>query len=302
MRSIRRQLLAWLLGLLVAAMAIGAMSLYVKIRDEANQLFDYHLAQTAFSLRDQVLARQTPSPDDELQYDLIIQIWSPTGERIYLSEPHSTLPNRGRLGFQTVSTLEGAWRVFSVQLRDRTIQVAQPLSVRQKLAQAIAIHTLLPFAFMLPILGVLLWGIVGRGLRPLHRLAADLARRSASALSPLSETGLPHEVLPLVRALNDLLGRLGHSIETQRAFVGDAAHELRSPLTAIQLQVQIAARARTDAERDAAFATLKGGISRAVHLVQQLLTLARQEEDGAGRPFEPVDVNQLAKEVIAEHT
>src|SRR5256885_1287667 len=131
MKSIRGQLLLWLIGLLLVAGAIAAVGLYLQMRAEANQLFDYHLAQTAFSLRDQVLAQEA-LPYDEIQYDLVIQIWGPTGERTYLSHPHSGLPNTAHMGFETVATTEGAWRVFSVQFHNRTIQVAQPLNVRRQ--------------------------------------------------------------------------------------------------------------------------------------------------------------------------
>jgi two-component system OmpR family sensor kinase len=300
MRSIRRQLLLWLLALLLATGAVAAAGLYFRIRDEANELFDYHLRQMALSLRDQALAQGAPSVSDELQYDFVIQVWSPTGERIYLSHPHSALPNRARLGFENVITAEGAWRVFSVQLRDRTIQVAQPLAARAQLAETLALRTLLPFAALIPLLGLLVWIIVGRGLRPLSRLADDVAARSASALSALPEAGLPAEVTPLVRALNDLLARLARSIEMQRNFVSDAAHELRTPLAAVQLQAQIVDRARSDAERAVALAQLKNGMARAAHVVQQLLTLARQEPDAPQPAFEPVDLNRLAKQVIVE--
>jgi two-component system OmpR family sensor kinase len=300
MNSIRRQLVLWLLGLLLVAGTAAAAGLYLKIRDEANQLFDYHLEQLAYSLRDQVLALGEPSLSDELQYELVIQIWGPNGDRIYLSHPNSALPNRAQMGFQSISTPDGGWRVFSVQLRDRTIQVAQPLAVRQTLARRLALRTVLPFALLLPLLGVLVWIIVGRGLRPLDRVATELEKRTPSALEPLADKGLPGEVRPLVLALNDLLGRLAHSIAAQRAFVADAAHELRSPLTAVQLQARIAERATTDGERGAALAQLKEGVGRAVHMVQQLLTLARQEPDVAPRPFARVDLGRVARQVIAE--
>jgi two-component system OmpR family sensor kinase len=301
-KSIRRQLLLWLLGLLVAAGLAVAAGLYVKLRAEANELFDYDLQQMALSLRDQVLEQGSATIPNEPQYDFVIQIWDRAGVRIYLSNPHSVLPNRAQLGFTTVMTSEGAWRVFSVELRDRVIQVAQPLRVRERLAAQQALRTLLPFTLVLPILGVLIWVIVGRGLRPLDQVAHAVSERSARALTPLSAAGLPVEVRPLVQALNDLLARLGHSIEAQRNFVADAAHELRTPLTAVQLQLQLAERAKTDEERELAFAQLREGLKRTIHLVQQLLTLARQEPDFTARPFAPVDLSELTRQVVGELT
>jgi two-component system OmpR family sensor kinase len=298
--SIRRQLLFWLLGLLIAAGLLGAAGIYFKVRDEANDLFDYDLQQMALSLRDQVLEQGVATIPSDPQYDVVIQIWDQAGVRVYLSHPHSVLPNRAQLGFNTVNTSEGAWRVFSVQLHDRIIQVAQPMRVREHLAAQQAFRTLLPFTLLIPVLGVLIWAIVGRGLQPLDAVARAVGERSATALAPLADTGLPTEVQPLVRALNDLLGRLGHSIDAQRAFIADAAHELRTPLTAVQLQVQLAERAKTEEERSLAFAELKDGLKRAIHMVRQLLTLARQEPDVTGRPFAPVDLADVARQVLGE--
>lgn len=300
MTSIRRQLVLSLLVLLLGAGVISGTGLYFKIHEEADRLFDYHLQELALSLRDQVLAQETPSPADDGQFDIIIQIWNPSGERIYLSHPQAVLPNRARLGFATVATPVGAWRVFSIQMRDRTIQVGQALSVRQALAQTLALRTLLPFALLLPLLGFLVWGIVGRGLQPLDRVAKEVASRSPRILTPLAKDDLPREIAPLVQALNELLERLNHSTQAQRAFIADAAHELRTPLTAVQLQAQVAERATTDAQRSIAFTQLNSGISRTIHLAQQLLMLARQEPEVTIRPFETVNLNQLARLSIEE--
>jgi two-component system OmpR family sensor kinase len=301
MTSIRRQLLLWLLALLLVAGSLVALGLYFKIRAEANDLFDYQLRQMALSLRDRTLEQSDPSKSEEAQYDFVIQIWDPSGQRVYSSHPHSALPNRARLGFETVHTAEGIWRVFSVQWPHRTVQVAQPLDVRQQLAEGLALRALLPFTALIPVLGALIWIIVGWGLRPLRRVAADVATRSADALTPLPEAGLPLEVRPLVKSLNELLSRLERSLVAQRAFVADAAHQLRTPLTALRLQAQIAERARTDEQRSAAFARLNDGLGRAIHMVQQMLVLARQEPDVAHGSHEPIDLGRLASQLVTEH-
>src|SRR5439155_10113469 len=114
-------------------------------------------------------------------------------------------------------------------------------------------------------------------LRPLRRVAADVRERDEQSLKPLATDGLPEEVSPLVNALNALLQRLGQSLDNQRAFVADAAHELRSPLTALKLQLQMLKRAGDDAARAQAIDALAAGIERAVRLVEQLLALARSE-------------------------
>jgi two-component system OmpR family sensor kinase len=110
---------------------------------------------------------------------------------------------------------------------------------------------------------------------------------------------LPDEVQPLVRALNDLLGRLRAALERERAFMADAAHELRTPLTALHLQMGMLARASSEAERDAAMTTLSAGVQRAIRLVEQMLALARQEPR-PGRHTAPVRLDELAREIVAE--
>jgi len=153
---------------------------------------------------------------------------------------------------------------------------------------------------LIPILAVLIWIVVGRALRPLQALSRDVRARSASDLAALPFGGLPDEVRPLVSSLNDLLQRLQRAIESQGQFVADAAHELRTPLTAVQLQLQVLQRAESQPERDAALERLGEGIRRSTHLVQQLLTLARQEPGSAAPEKESVDLRALAERVAAD--
>jgi len=303
MTSIRRRLLAWLLGGTALAIAAGAVSTYLVAREEANSLADYQLQQMALSFRDHALASglipHTDAPDQGLE--VLVQIWDQQGVTLYKSHPKAGIPDRAQLGFADVSAQSGRWRVFSVELRDHVIQVAQPYSVRRRLAARLALHTAWPLLMVLPLLALLIWLTVGKGLSPIERLARDVGRRSPDALEPLEERGLPREVQPLVHSLNDLLRRLGRALETQRAFVADAAHELRTPLTAVRLQAQIAGRAAQDSERREALDSLKLGVERANHLVQQLLTLAREEDQASRAPNEPVRLDELAREVVAEH-
>jgi two-component system OmpR family sensor kinase len=303
MISIRRRLLAWLLGGTALAVAAGTVSTFLMAREEANALADYQLQQMALSFRDHALASgliaQEENPARGLE--VLVQIWNQQGVRLYISHPRAGIPDRAQLGFADVSAPGGRWRVFSAQLRDHVIQVAQPYAVRDRLAARLALRTAWPMVAVLPLLGLLIWLTVGKGLSPIERLARDVGRRSPDALAPLEERGLPREVQPLVHALNDLLHRLHRALETQRAFVADAAHELRTPLAALRLQAQIAERAAQDGERREALGSLKRGVERASHLVQQLLALAREEDQEAQSPSVPVRLDELAREVIAEH-
>jgi two-component system OmpR family sensor kinase len=300
MTSIRRRLLAWLLAGTALAIAAGAVSTFLLAREEANSLADYQLRQMALSFRDHALASGLiPHEDDPARgLEVLVQIWNQEGVRLYLSHPKSGIPDRARLGFADVSANGGRWRVFSVQLRNHVIQVAQPYAVRDRIAARLALRTVWPMVAVLPLLGLLIWLTVGKGLSPIERLARDVGRRSPDALAPLEERGLPREVEPLVRALNDLLRRLHRALETQRAFVADAAHELRTPLTAVRLQAQIAGRAAQDSERREALDSLKLGVERANHLVQQLLTLAREEDQASRAPNEGVALGVAGEQAI----
>ncbi|HEY7761083.1 MAG TPA: ATP-binding protein [Burkholderiales bacterium] len=303
MTSVRRQLLLWLLAAMLLAGVAASGATFYQARREADRLFDYHLRQLALSLTDAPFeeADIRGTLDEEAEFDFVIQVWDTEGVRLYFSRPHTPLRERTQPGYGVVTTTEGVWRVYTAQKRGLTVQVAQPRNVRNRLAAGLALRTLMPLLLMLPILGGLIWLIVGRGLSPLDRLSREVAARNPDALTPVSETALPTELRPLGHALNELLARLGFAMQTQREFVADAAHELRTPLTALQLQVQLARRARNDEERATAFTNLEAGLKRATHLVQQLLTLARQEPEAADEPPVAVDFAALAAQVVGEY-
>jgi two-component system OmpR family sensor kinase len=228
-------------------------------------------------------------------------VWDRSGVTVYFSRPHEALPELTRLGYSTADTREGEWRVFAIQYHGLTIAVAQPMRVRNHLAADAAWSTLKPFFVLLPVLGLLIWMLVSRGLQPLARIARSVKARTPDSLDPLHEEKVPDEVKPLVFSLNDLLARLKSALDAQRAFVADAAHELRTPLTALQLQVQLVERATSDEDRAAALGELKSGLQRTIHAVQQLLTLARQEPGAAEYRIASVSLAQLVRNSVVEY-
>jgi signal transduction histidine kinase len=174
------------------------------------------------------------------------------------------------------------------------------LAIRRKLAADAAYAAVLPLLLIAPFMAAAAWWLTALALRPLQRVAADVRQRDEQSLQPLPAHGLPDEVAPLVASLNALLQRLGQSLDTQRAFVADAAHELRSPLTALKLQLQLFERVGSEAERAAAAGALATGIERAARLVEQLLTLARTEPGAAAGPLQPLDLSELVREAVAD--
>ncbi len=302
MSSLRARLLAWLLAGVVVVGAAGGWIVYRNALAEADEFFDYHLRQTALILRDEPVEYQlTPRfPPQDAAYDFVVQVWSLDGVRVYLSRPHAVLPQITTLGFATVDTREGRWRVFGVQAETRVIQVAQPMSAREGRAAQLALDTLKPFALLLPVLALFIWLTVGRALVPLERLTGLVKARRVDALDALPEGRLPDEVRPLVMALNELLARLRAALERERAFMADAAHELRTPLTALHLQMDMLAHAHGEAEREAAMATLSSGVQRAIRLVEQMLSMARAEPRPSAAPHRAVRLDELARESVAE--
>jgi two-component system OmpR family sensor kinase len=302
MTSIRRQLIVGLLLVVGAGGIVAAFWTYFAARDEANALFDYHLEQIAWSMRDQSFERDLipPPTAGELENDFIIQIWDRSGVEIYLSRPYAQVPAYTPPGFSNQRTGDAEWRVFSVRVRGRVIQVAQPMRVRERLAAELALRAALPIGLLVPLLALLVWVIVGRGLRPLESRGRAGRARGGAALAPLAAGNSPAELAPLVGELNSLLTRLGDALEVQRRFVADAAHELRSPLTALRLQTQLAERAGDGAARARAIAELKRGVERATRIVEQLLTLARQGPEPRRGAREPVELVALAQTVVTE--
>jgi signal transduction histidine kinase len=306
-----RRLLSTLRGRLFALLAVlGAVTAlavagatYFSVRAEADQLFDYQLRQTALSLRDQ--GRVAPDEAASLadpSLDYVVQIWSLQGLELYSSRPQGMtepLPPRAVLGFSTQRLGGQDWRMFSAATPLRVVQVAQPLAVRQKLAAVAALRSVVPVAVALPLVAAALWWLIGVSLAPLARVTQAAQAGGANALDALPTDGLPGEIAPLVDAFNGLLGRLAAAFDAQRGFVADAAHELRSPLTALKLQLGLLRGATPGEDQDAAINRLRGGIDRAAHLVEQLLALARAEP-GAPAAELALDLAELARQAVAD--
>ncbi|HEX4885925.1 MAG TPA: ATP-binding protein [Casimicrobiaceae bacterium] len=301
--SIRATLALWLAAGLSVALAAAAVLTYLRARDEANDLFDVQLRQTAASITGMPIAGTGPLSGAYGEEGLVVQIWDGRGVRVFRSQApdadDARIPGRAAPGFATIDTPSGPYRVFSVVAAGQLVQVGQPLAVRNQLAAKLAASTVLPLLVIAPLIGLLVWVALQRGLAPLTRVAAAVQKRNPSQLAPLAGTGWPSEVVPLVEALNGLLGRLDRALAAQRALVADAAHELRSPLAALGLQAQLAQRAGDPTERDRALAELRGGLQRATRMVEQLLALARQEPGVVERPFAPVALAALARDTVA---
>jgi len=303
--SLRARLLFFLLAAIaVGALVQGAIA-YRSTLAQADDIFDSLLQRTALSLGtgDGLLstgpthARGAGSPVAD---DLIIQIWTPDGLRVFNSRSRLRLPSQIVLGFSD-ARLEGeTYRVYSLATPFQVIQVAQDMGVRRNMARALALRTVAPIAAAAPLLMLIIWCVVSWSLRPVKRARAQVAARQPEDLSPISVRGLPDEIRPLVQELNLLLERMRGAFAQQKQFVGDAAHELRSPLAALRLQMQALQRAGDAPARQVAEQRLTAGIDRATRLVEQLLSMARHEGAEELAPPAPVGLADVLRQAISE--
>ena len=301
--SLRGRLLWFVLVAILLAAVLQAMTAYRGALQQADAMFDDHLQQMAHSLRGGVpLGIAQAEDDDGTGFDLYVQIWGQDGRQIFRST-RSALPPRAVLGFSDVEAHGNRYRVYTLQTPSQTVQIAQNLSARTARARGLALRAVLPFALLTPLLMLAVWWIIERSLAPIDRARRQVANRAADDFSPLAESGLPDEVRPLVDELNLLFGRVRGAFDAQKNFVADAAHELRSPLTALKLQAQALRRADTEpAAREAGITRLNQGIDRAIRLVEQLLLLAREEAGTwqTGPGAERVDLQTVVKLAVAD--
>lgn len=303
--SLRARLLGLLLLAIVLTAAAQSLVVYQQARAEADSIFDYHMQQMAQALRNGVTMPSLPALDDELagsdDFDFVVQVWSVDGARLFQSSAKGDLPQRAVLGFSEMRVAGAPYRVYSLQTRTQVIQVAQDMAPRRAMARTLALRTVAPIVWMAPLLMLLAWWVVSASLRPVARVRQQVAERQADDLSTLEEAGVPDEIAPLVHELNLLFARVRDAFDAQRNFVADAAHELRSPLAALRLQVQGLQRARDEATRELALERLLAGIDRATRLVEQLLLLARQQASvSSGEPAQPVGLTDLARAALAD--
>ena len=303
--SLRGRLLWFLLAAISIAAVVQASVAYRTALDNADQIFDYHMQQMALALRS-----SAPLSNGEVQAgleadaennELMVQVWTPDGVQVFRTDSRTRLPQHAVLGFSNVNENNTTYRVFSIQTPTQTLQVAQDMAVRRNMAGNMALRTVGPIAIMMPILMLVVWWVISNSLEPVARVRKQVAARQADDLSPVSDAGLPDEVLPLVQELNLLFGRVKTAFDAQQHFVADAAHELRTPLAALKLQALSLERADSSEARSVAIGRLTAGIERATRLVEQLLILARQEaSEVSGAKAAPVALADLARRTVAD--
>ncbi len=299
------------LAILVVALLAGTFSFFAAF-NEAHELQDDTLTQVAALFDRQHLdlehlgdAISKKNSDEEMRVTVQMFVNEKLADGAKVLSSHDAggpldLPQTLANGTHTLEVGGESYRVLvkTTALGER-IAVSQETGVRDELARDGAFRTLLPFLILMPILLLVVADLVRKMFRPIATVAAEIDRRTEQSLHPVQAVHLPTEVRPFVVAINHLLKRVSLSMDAQRRFVADAAHELRSPLTAISLQAQRLAETELSELAQERLNTLQLGIERSRNLLDQLLTLAKAQAT-PDLPKSPISVQTIYRRVLED--
>lgn len=311
--SLHRQLLRWLLPAMLLLLAAGALTAYSIALRSAVHAYDRALLDTALALAGQIQTEHgkpflnlSKAAQEILLTDkedrIFFRVLTADGRDIAgdrtLPEPPAQYPRENRRYYDARIDEQPVRVAALLTERDGiplTILAAETLVKRSNLVREILLGMLLPELGLVVATLLLVWIGIRSGLRPLNELRQQLAKRSPSDLRPIAAQGLTEEIQPVVDELNQLLLRLDESLLAQRHFVSDAAHQLRTPIAALQTQVEVALR-ESESEQRPQLKQILGAAQRLAHLVQQLLALARAEPKD-GLADQAVDLATVVRDV-----
>ncbi len=282
--------------------------------NELDELYNAHLQQLALLMVrewDRVNPAQLaalpitpPAKTTWQEEDYLIQVWDLDGTLRAEEIPAATntaVPLYAAQGFYRKYIAHQSWRIYRADGVRSIVQIAQPESARRGMITETSVKLLLPLLLQVPLLMLAAWLSVRRGLKPLDLLSHAIAQRQPETLTAIDSGNQPAELQPLVVTLNELLARLNVALQQQRNFVADAAHELRTPIAALQLQLDLLERAAQSADRDNAVAQLRSGLRRIAHLTQQLLSIALAESRAEKSLYHTIDLATVLETVIERH-
>jgi len=309
--SIRVFLIAALLSSITLVIFVASLRGYQRSMDELQALFDDQLLQKTELLGHYVRAQQSAAsgPDATVvpfaaggKSSLLYQVWRDADRRSVLRSagtPESALLE-SEAGFQEMNFRGYRWRalVFPDTASNLWLLLAERDDLRYKIADRVVIAVLTPIVLGLPVLALIIWWVVSRGLRPISRLATELESREAGDLTAIELRGVPRELEVLANSANELLRRLEASFQREKRFAADAAHELRTPIAAIRVHLQNLVDELD--EPGHSVQKLGEGVERLSHLVEQTLVLNRVAPDQYMANFVPLDLYEIAQQVIAD--
>lgn len=300
--SIQRRLsVALSAAILFTAVISCALTFWLAL-DEAHELQDDTLSQIAHVVsyapaNGGELNKTARRMEDNTDASLYIEYLSPQGESLPGSEIAFRLSAPVKEGFQDVSASGHRYRVLVHRLSpERSVVIGQRTEVRDEIAFDSAVRTLIPLALLLPVLLLLARTLTHRSFRPLRRLAGEVSRRDEHDLTPLNDEAIPQEIAPFVGEINTLMQRIDGSVQAQKRFIADAAHELRTPVTALSLQAERLADSPMSEQAHTRLAALRQGLGRTKTLLEQLLSLARAQQS----PRQPDRTTFLLSELLRE--
>jgi two-component system, OmpR family, sensor kinase len=242
-----------------------------------------------------------PLPNESVSDgSLIIQIWDSRGALLASSYPSLALPLRSGNGFEDVRIGPRPWRVFVMHTPERTVQAVQCLEFRSHVIRKQAFQAGLPIALLIPISAWILWFAACRALGRIETVARAAAAQDENTIGELPTQDVPSEIGPLVTAVNSLLTRLRDAFASQRRFVQDAAHELRTPITAMTLQLENLKACPMAPETAAQVSQFEAGLRRTKRLIEQLLRLARQEAPQKADAASKVELHAFLQELVSD--
>lgn len=308
--SIHRRVFLWAMGALTVSAALLVGGSWWILTHEMGEVFEDNLKQVTLAVAhhhgtDGVagplrLAQQLPRIYEEYgKFEFVTAVWTRDGKLVHSSDDSTALPFRSRSGLSDTTVKGEKWHLYTIVLDGAIVQAAQRASERESLARETAAALIMPALLLMAMAAGLLTLALRRGLAPLANAASDVTARSVETLHPIPLASHPPELHLLIGAINDLMARLGGALSVQRNFLADAAHELRTPITALRLQLQLLERARDQAEREEAQQELRAGVARAQHLVEQLLQLSRLGPEAPPLKSEPIDLSDLVRSTVS---
>lgn len=301
MKSIRLYLLLILVATLILVMFVSLLKGYQSSIETAQGLFDERLINTAELIASAHVAQTTADSSQRPTSDyLFFQIWDANGQLLTRSDtaPHTAL-SRFEQGFYDVNFNGFRWHnyVYPDPLFQRWIVVGERSDVRSSMAEDIVLATILPAFFGIVIAAILIWWLIGTGLKPLKNLSRQLASKQADDLRPIELAPLPSEMSQLVKIINQLFWRLDQSFQREQRFAADAAHELRTPISALQIHLHNLRQTYDDNTED--WQLMQAAVDRMGHLVNQILMLYRTAPEQIAAKAESIDLYKLTSDVIA---
>jgi two-component system OmpR family sensor kinase len=296
--SLRRTALGWMTALLAGIGLAAMVAAYILARSEAADFLDGQLRQVALNAGPGLAkADAPPAADQDPEDQIAVTIWKDT--TVLRSDPGVDTRRPEGTGYADAVMGGEPWRTYTTRSGALTVRVAQRDVVRAEFARSAALGAVTPLLLLVPLSWIVVGWAMNRVLGRLDELVRDVAGRSAAVAAPLATSDVPVEIAPLVEAMNGLILRLRAALDAQKQFVADAAHELRTPLAAMQAQVDALAGADGSipvAGRPA----LAAGLLRAGRLVDQMLGLARLDDQGQPAA-ELIDLGPLLLDCVADH-